>query len=116
VIITANLAGVSQTTQLNLVRLVSVAVNPNNIGPGQSTTGTLTLSGAVPTAAVVNIATTNPTLVKVPQTVTIPANTPTVNFPVNTAQVAGEISARVNINATLSGVTVTNILIVFRLG
>jgi hypothetical protein len=116
VIITANLAGVSQTTQLNLVRLVSVAVNPNNIGPGQSTTGTLTLSGPVPTGAVVNIATTNPTLVKVPQTVTIPANTPTVTFPVQTSQIAGEISTRVNINATLSGVTVSTILILFRLG
>src|SRR6185295_1177390 len=75
VTITANLAGVSQSAQLNLVRLVSVAVNPPTIGPGQATTGTLTLSGAVPTAAVVNIASTNPTLVKVPQTVTIPANT-----------------------------------------
>jgi len=102
--------------QLNLVRLVSVAVNPNNIGPGQATTGTLTLSGAVPTAAVVNIASTNPTLVKVPQTVTIPANTPTITFPVQTTQIAGEISTRVNINATLSGVTVSTILVLFRLG
>jgi hypothetical protein len=116
VTITANLAGVSMPAQLNLVRLVSVAVNPNNIGPGQATTGTLTLSGAVPTAAVVNIASTNPTLVKVPQTVTIPANTPTITFPVQTTQIAGEISTRVNINATLSGVTVSTILVLFRLG
>ena len=116
VTITANLAGVSMTAQLNLVRLVSVTVNPPTVGPGQPTTATLNLSGAVPAAAVVNIATTNPTLVKVPATVTIPANNPTITFPVQTSQVAGEISARVNINATLSGVTVSTILVIFRLG
>jgi hypothetical protein len=116
VIITANLAGVSQTTQLNLVRLVSVAVNPNNIGPGQATTGTLTLSGPVTTAVVVNIASTNPTLVRVPPTATIQANSATGTFPVQTTPIPGEISTRVNINATLSGVTVSTILILFRLG
>lgn len=116
VTITANLAGVSMTAQLNLVRLVSLTVNPPTVGPGQPTTATLNLSGAVPAAAVVNIATTNPTLVKVPATVTIPANNPTITFPVQTSQVAGEISARVNINATLSGVTVSTILVIFRLG
>jgi hypothetical protein len=116
VTITANLAGVNMTAQLNLVRLVSVSVNPNQIGPGQATTGTLTLSGPVPAAAVVNIASTNPTLVRVPPTVTIPANNPTITFPVQTTQIAGEISTRVSINATLSGVTVTTILSLFRLG
>ena len=114
-IITANLAGISLTATLNLVRLVSLAVNPSTIGPGQATTGTLTLSGPVPAAAVVNVSASNAQLVKVPATVTIPANTPVFNFPITTTPITGEISTTVNITATLTGVTVAAPLVLIRI-
>ena len=115
VIITANLAGVSMQATLNLVRLVSLTVNPPQIGPGQPTTGTLTLSGPVPTAAVVNLSASNAQLVRVPPTVTIPPNTAAFNFPIPTTPIAGEISLTVNITATLSGVTVPAPLVLIRI-
>lgn len=115
VIITANLAGVSLQATLNLVRLLSLTVNPNQIGPGQPTTGTLTLSGPVPTPAVVNVSASNPQLVSVPPTVTIPANNPTITFPIRSIPIPGEISLTVNITATLSGVTVAAPLVLIRI-
>lgn len=115
VVITANLAGVSLQATLNLVRLVSLTVIPPQIGPGQPATGTLTLSGPVPTAAVVNLSASNPQLVRVPATVTIPANTAVFNFPIQTTPITGEISLTVNITATLSGVTVAAPLVLIRI-
>lgn len=115
VIITANLAGVSLQATLNLVRLISLTVIPPQIGPGQSATGTLTLSGPAPTAAVVNVSASNPQLVTVPPTVTIPANNPTVTFPIRSIPIPGEISLTVNITATLSGVTVAAPLVLIRI-
>lgn len=115
VIITANLAGVSMQATLNLVRLVSLVVTPPQIGPGQPANGTLTLSGPVPAAAVVNLSASNPQLVRVPATVTIPANTAVFNFPIQTTPITGEISLTVNITATLSGVTVAAPLLLIRI-
>lgn len=115
VIIGANLAGVSLTATLNLVRLLSLVVNPNQIGPGQPTTGTLTLSGPVPASAIVSVSASNAQLVKVPATVTIPPNTAVFQFPIQTTPVAGEISTTVNITATLSGVTVPAPLVLIRI-
>jgi hypothetical protein len=115
VIIGANLAGISLTATLNLVRLLSFVVNPNQIGPGQPTTGTLTLSGPAPTAAVVNLSASNAQLVRVPATVTIPANTTVFPFPIQSIPVAGEISLTVNITATLAGVTLAAPLVLIRI-
>jgi hypothetical protein len=115
VVIGANLAGVSLNATLNLVRLLSLTINPNQIGPGQPTTGTLTLSGPVPTAAVVSLSASNVQLVRVPATVTIPPNTATFPFSIQTIPIAGEISTTVNVTATLSGVTVPAPLVLIRI-
>ena len=115
VIIGANLGGVSLNAQLTLVRLASFVVAPNQIGPGQPTTGTLTLSGPVPAAAVVSLSASNAQLVRVPATVTIPPNTAEFRFPIQTTPITGEISLTVNITATLSGVTLPAPLVLIRI-
>lgn len=115
VVISANVGGVNLTATLNLVRLVSLVVNPPQVGPGQQATGTLALSGPVPTAAVVNLSSSNLQLARVPQSVTIPPNAPAFNFPIQTTQVTGEISATVNISGTLSGVTVSAPMVIIRI-
>lgn len=116
VIISANVGGVNMTATLNLVRLVSLVVNPPQVGPGQQATGTLALSGPVPVAAVVNLSSSNIQLARVPSSVTIPPNAPAFNFPVQTIPVTGEISATVNISGTLSGVTVSAPIAILRIG
>jgi hypothetical protein len=116
VIINANVGGVNLTATLNLVRLVSLVVNPPQVGPGQQATGTLALSGPVPVAAVVNLSSSNIQLARVPASVTIPPNAPAFNFPIQTIQVTGEISATVNISGTLSGVTVSAPIAILRIG
>lgn len=115
VVISANVGGVNLTATLNLVRLVSLVVNPPQVGPGQQATGTLALSGPVPTAAVVNLSSSNLQLARVPQSVTIPPNAPAFNFPIQTTPVGGEISATVNISGTLSGVTVSAPMVIIRI-
>jgi hypothetical protein len=116
VVIGASAGGVSLNATLNLVRLVSLIINPPQVGPGQQATGTLALSGPVPVAAVVNLSSSNIQLARVPQSVTIPPNAPVFNFPIQTVPVGGEISATVNISGTLSGVTVSAPLAILRIG
>jgi hypothetical protein len=115
VTINASLGGVNMTATLNLVRLISLVINPPQVGPGQQATGTLALSGPVPAAAVVNLSSSNLQLARVPQSVTIPPNAPAFNFPIQTTPVGGEISATVNISGTLSGVTVSAPLVMIRI-
>jgi hypothetical protein len=116
VVIGASAGGVSLNATLNLVRLVSLIINPPQVGPGQQATGTLALSGPVPVAAVVNLSSSNIQLARVPQSVTIPPNAPVFNFPIQTVPVGGEISATVNISGTLSGVTVSAPIQILRIG
>jgi len=115
VVIGASVGGVSLNATLNLVRLVSLTINPPQVGPGQQATGTLALSGPAPTAVAVNLSSSNLQLARVPQSVTIPPNAPVFNFPIQTTPVAGEISATVNISGTLAGVTVSAPLILIRI-
>jgi hypothetical protein len=116
VTITAAFSGVNMTAQLNLVRLISLIVNPTQVAPGTPSTGSLTFSSPVPDDAVVNLISSNTALVKVPSTVTIPAGSTTFNFNVQTISVSGEINVTVNISASLAGVTVAAPLIVIRIG
>jgi hypothetical protein len=115
VIIGANLAGVSLNATLNLVRLAGFVVVPPQIGPGQAATGTLTLSGPVPAAAVVSISSSNTQLVRAPANVTIPPNTAVFNFPIPTTPITGEISLTVSVSATLAGVTLAAPLVLIRI-
>jgi len=116
VTITAAFGGVNLTAQLTLVRLVSLTLNPPVVGPGNPSTGTLSLSGPAPAGgAVVNLVSSNPGVARVPPTVTIPAGSTAFNFTVQTTPTTAEISVFVNISATLAGVTVTAQLQVIRI-
>jgi hypothetical protein len=116
VTITASFAGSTVTTQLTLVRLILIALEPNVVAPGNPSRATLTLSGPAPAATVVNIVSANPTLVTVPPAVTIPAGATSFNFQVRTAGVGIGVNATVNVSASLSGVTVSAPLQVILIG
>jgi hypothetical protein len=115
VTITASFSGVTVSAQLTLVRLVSLTTNPSTVGPGQPSTGTLTLSGPAPVAPVVNLVSANVQLVRVPPAVTIPAGSTSVNFAIQTTPITGEISTTVAITASLAGATVTGQLALIRI-
>ncbi len=115
VTITASFGGVSLTAQLTLVRLVSITLNPNQVGPGNPSTATLNLSGPAPAATVVSLASSNPNFVRVPPTVTIPAGSTAFNFQVQTTPTTAEINITVNVSASLVGVTVAGQLVVIRI-
>ena len=107
VTITAGFGG-NLTAQLNLVCLQSIGVIPSQISPGTEATGTLTLTGPVPTPTVANVSSQYPQLVSVPPTVTFPVNTTSVNFPIEAAtRSADETSTAVNIIGSLAGVTLS---------
>ena len=114
--ITAGAGGVNLTAQLTLVRLVSLATNPNSVGPGEPSTGILTFSGPLPVAAVVNLSSANVQLVRVPTAVTVLAGSVTFNFAITTIPVPGEISTTVNIMGSLAGANVTGPLQLIRIG
>jgi hypothetical protein len=114
VVITANLAGVSTQVTLTLVRLISLTFNPPTIGAGQPTIGTLTLSGPVTTAVVVNLSSGNTQLLIVPPTVAIQANNTTATFNARSTPFTGEINLPVPVTATLSGATVVGQVLISR--
>ncbi len=83
--------------------LTSVSVSPSSVAGGQSTTGTVTLSGSAPTGgAVVSLASANPAAA-VPNSVTIPEAASAANFTVTTSAVSSTTAG--NITATYAGVT-----------
>ena len=83
--------------------LKSVSVSPSSVAGGQSTTGTVTLSGSAPTGgAVVSLVSANPAAA-VPNSVTIPEAASAANFTVTTSAVSSTTAG--NITATYAGVT-----------
>ena len=83
--------------------LNSLGLNPSTVTGGQSSTGTVTLTGPAPSGgALVSLSSTNPAA-SVPTSVTVSANSSTANFTVNTTPVSATTSG--NITATYSGVT-----------
>jgi hypothetical protein len=83
--------------------LNSLGLNPSTVTGGQSSTGTVTLTGPAPSGgALVTLSSANP-VASVPTSVTVSANSSTANFTVNTTPVSATTSG--NITATYSGVT-----------
>jgi hypothetical protein len=83
--------------------LNSLGVNPSAVTGGQSTTGTVSLTGPAPEGgAVVTLASANPAAT-VPNSVTVAPNSSSVNFTVNTTSVSASTAG--NITATYAGVT-----------
>ena len=84
--------------------LSSLALNPTSVVGGNSSTGTVTLSGAAPAGgATVALSSSNTTVAQVPSTVAVAAGATSATFTVSTSAVAS--STTVTISATYSGAT-----------
>jgi len=113
VVVTASYLGVSDTANVTVnpapAALASIAFTPATISSGQSATGTVTLTGSAGAGgAAVAIASSNPAVVVVPSTVTVPQNASSVTFNVTSATVATQTP--VTVTASYLGVKQTFIL------
>ena len=105
--------GVTRSTNLtvNPPSLSSLSLNPSTVQGGNSSTGTVTLSGPAPTGgAVVTLSNSNTTAATVPASVTVAAGATGATFAVTTSPVSG--STAVTITATYKGVNRTSVLTV----
>src|SRR6266550_3189960 len=83
--------------------LNALGLNPSTVTGGQTTMGTVSLTGPAPSGgALVSLSSANPAAT-VPSSVLVPANSSSINFTVNTTSV-GATSAG-NITATYAGVS-----------
>jgi hypothetical protein len=86
------------------VALSSLSVNPTSVTGGNSSTGTVTLSGAAPSGgAIVTLSSSNTTAARVPSSVTVVAGATSATFTVSTNAVGA--STTVTIFADYSGAT-----------
>jgi len=113
VAISATYAGAGKTASLTVqpaapptVTLGSLTLNPTNVIGGNSSTGTVTLSGPAPTGgAQVALSSSNTTAARVPASVTVAAGATSATFAVSTSAVAA--STAVTISASYGGVSRT---------
>ena len=113
VTISATYAGVSKTASLTVqpatppaVTLNSLALNPTSVVGGNSSTGTVTLSGPAPAGgAQVALSSSNTTVARTPASVTIAAGASSATFTVSTSVVSASTTA--NISATRGGISKT---------
>jgi hypothetical protein len=112
VTITAAYGGASRSASLTVTpaappppTLSSLSLNPTSVVGGvQSSTGTVTLSGAAPASgATVTLSSSNTAAARVPSIVTVPAGATSATFTVSTSAVAA--STTVTVIATYSGAT-----------
>jgi thermitase len=95
------LQAVSNPTQPSLS---SLSLNPTSVVGGNSSTGTVTLSGPAPSGGfVVSLSSSNTNVATVPSTVTVPAGATSANFTVSTQAVSSATS--VTITASAGGVS-----------
>src|SRR5258706_375243 len=86
------------------VTLCSLLVNPASCTGGNSSTGTVTLSGAAPSGgAVVTLSSSNTTVARVPSSVTVAAGATSATFALSTSAVVA--STTVSISGTYGGAT-----------
>ncbi|HEV2195113.1 MAG TPA: hypothetical protein VGR55_06005 [Candidatus Acidoferrum sp.] len=86
------------------VSLSSLSLNPTSVSGGNSSTGTVTLSGAAPAGgAQVALSSSNTTVARVPSSVTVAAGATSTTFSVSTSAVTASTSA--TISASYGGVT-----------
>ncbi len=86
--------------------LSSLTLNPTSVTGGNSSTGTVTLSGAVPAGgAIVTLSSNNTAAARVPSSVTVAAGATSATFTVSTNAVAA--STTVTISAAYSGATLS---------
>jgi hypothetical protein len=90
--------------QLSNGQLAAVTVSPSTVNGGATARGTVSLdSGAPAGGVVVQLSSSNPNIVNVPATATIPAGLVESTFNINTSQVAARTPA--TLNGTSGGVT-----------
>jgi hypothetical protein len=108
--------GVTRSAALSVnpapaVSLGSVSVSPATVTGGQTSSGTVRLSGPAPAGgAVVTLSSSNTNGATVPGSVTVPAGATSINFTVSTKAVTS--SSAITISAVYSGVTRTATLTV----
>ncbi len=84
--------------------LVSVAMNPDTVAGGTSSTGTITVAGAAPAGGItVNLSSGNSAVASVPASVTVAAGDSTATFTAITSKVAND--SAVTIKATAGGIS-----------
>jgi len=84
------------------VALSSLSLNPTSVTGGNSSTGTVTLSGPAPAGGTqVALSSSNTTVARVPSSVTVAAGATSASFTVSTSAVAA--SSTVNISAIYGG-------------
>jgi DNA/RNA endonuclease YhcR with UshA esterase domain len=109
-------AGVTQTTSMTVLvspTPASVTFSPNPVTGGQTTTTTVTLSGAAPSGgSVVTLSSSAPANAPVPASLTIPAGSPSGTFAI--ATVGQSVTTTATISASLNGLTQTGLLTISR--
>jgi len=101
VTISASLGGVAQNASLQVLQppviVSSVTFSPATVGGGNSTTGTVTLSGpALGGGALVTLTSGSPSVATVPASVTIPAGATSANFTTTTPPLTSAVSVTVS--------------------
>jgi hypothetical protein len=100
-------SGKSATTTVNvLVTVAALSLNPAAVCMGDSSVGTVTLSCPVlPGSAVIALSSSNPKVVSLPSTVTIPAGSKAATFNIHTTQTSPPSNAAISatITATYNG-------------
>ncbi|HYU22324.1 MAG TPA: hypothetical protein VEM60_04215 [Candidatus Dormibacteraeota bacterium] len=95
-----------QSSAAPALSLSSLALNPTSVAGGNSSTGTVTLSGPAPAGgAQVTLSSSNTAAATVPSSVTVPAGATSATFTVSTSVVTA--STAVTISAAYGGVTRT---------
>lgn len=85
----------------------TVTIAPTSVIGGNSTTGTVTLTGIAPTGdTVVSLTSSAPNVASVPATVTVPAGSKTATFPISTVPVSGGVAYTVK--ATVGNASATS--------
>ena len=118
VTISATYSGATRSASLTVTpasppppTLSSLSLNPASVTGGNSSTGTVTLSGPAPSGGTqVTLSSSNTTAARVPSSVTVAAGASSTTFTVSTSAVAA--STTVTISATYSGVTKSALLTV----
>jgi hypothetical protein len=93
------------SSPLPTVSLSSLTVNPASVTGGNSSKGTVTLSGPAPASGAQVMLSSSSTAAKVPSSVTVPAGATSATFTVNSSAVTAPTTA--TISASYTGVTKT---------
>jgi hypothetical protein len=112
--VTATLGSSSRGGMLTVLPLVGsitgLSFSPNPVQGGQSSTGSVSISQPAPTGgAVVTLVSSNPAIVMVPSSVTVPAGSTTANFTATTT--APQTTTPVPVTATLNGTVTTTLTV-----